>query len=304
MKRRTFVKNLSASTGFLLLPDITAWTAKPMFFDISLAEWSLRVPLRKGAISNLDFPEVARKQYDIGAVEYVSGFFEDKEQNQTYLKQLRQRAEDQGVDNALIMIDLYQYKTASPDPKERAKAVEMHKPWIDAAHFLGCHAVRVNGNGYDEKDRQGAADALADTLHKLADYGKGSDINVLVENHGGFSSDGKWLAGVMQQVNREQVGTLPDFGNNRIKDEERYDRYLLVEELMPYAQGVSAKTYDFEPDGTQGRVDVMRLMKIVKYAGFEGYVGIEFGGKLEEIGPQDGVSKTKRLLEEIGKQLS
>ena len=305
MKRREFVKKMQAGAGMLLLPDIgNFFTKENMFFDISLAEWSLRVPLRNGTMTNLDFPEVARKQYGIKAVEYVSGFFDGKEEDQNYLKELKQRSADQGVDNVLIMVDLWKYKTASPDKKERQTAIDMHKPWIDAAHFLGCHAIRINGNGYEGLDRQGAADAFADTLHQLADYGKDSDISIIVENHGGLSSDGKWLAGVMQQVNRESVGTLPDFGNLRIEEDKSYDRYLLVKELMPYAKGVSAKTFDFNRQGEETSMDMGRLMKIVKDAGFKGYVGIEFGGELKKISQKDGVAKTKKLLEKVGTQLS
>lgn len=305
MRRREFIKNLKAGAGLMLLPDLSAFITKEnIFFDISLAEWSLRVPLRNGEMTNLDFPEVARQQYGIKAVEYVSGFFDGKEKDQSYLKSLKQRAADQEVDNVLIMVDLWKYKTASPDKKERQQAIEMHKPWIDAAHFLDCHAIRINGNGYEGLDRQGAADAFADTLYQLADYGQGSDISIIVENHGGLSSDGKWLAGVMKQVNRSSVGTLPDFGNIRIEDDKTYDRYLLVEELMPYAKGVSAKTFDFNRQGKETSMDVGKLMKIVKDAGFKGYVGIEFGGELEKISKQDGVAKTKKLLEKVGTELS
>lgn len=305
MNRRAFIKSIQAGTGLMLLPDVSAlWKTGDMFFDISLAEWSLRVPLRNGTMTNLDFPEVARKKYGIQAVEYVSGFFNDKEQDKSYLSELKQRATDQDVENVLIMVDLWKYKTASPDKKERQQAIDMHKPWIDAAHYLGCHAIRINGNGYEGLDRQGAANAFADTLNQLADYGQGSDISIIVENHGGLSSDGKWLAGVMQQVGRGSVGTLPDFGNLSISDDERYDRYLLIKELMPYAKGVSAKTFDFNRKGQETSMDVARLMRIVKEAGFEGYVGIEFGGELEKISNKDGVAKTKKLLEKVGTQLS
>lgn len=296
---------MQASAGLMLLPDLSHLLKnEEIFFDISLAEWSLRVPLRNGTMTNLDFPEVARQRYGIRGLEYVSGFFNGKEQNQSYLKELKQRATDQDTENVLVMVDLWKYKTASPDQEERQQAIDMHKPWIDAAHFLGCHAIRINGNGYEGLDRQGAADAFADTLHKLADYGKGSNISIIVENHGGLSSDGKWLAGVMQQVNRDSVGTLPDFGNLNVSEDEEYDRYLLVEELMPYAKGVSAKTYNFNRKGEETSMDVGRLMRIVKDAGFKGYVGIEFGGKLEKIIRKDGVAKTKKLLEKVGEQLS
>ncbi|WKN31150.1 TIM barrel protein [Porifericola rhodea] len=304
MHRREFMKVMQAGAGLALLPDVSAIFKSSMFFEISLAEWSLRQPIRNGDMSNLDFPQVAKEKYGISAVEYVSGFFDGKEQDQAYLKKLNQRAADYDVDNVLIMVDLWKYKTASPNKSERKEAVEQHKPWIDAAHTLGCHAIRINANGYEGLERQAAADAFSETLYQLSDYGNGSDISVIVENHGGLSSDGKWLAGVMKQVNRENVGTLPDFGNLNISKDEQYDRYLLIEELMPYAKGVSAKTFDFTKNGEESSMDVSRLMQIVKDAGFKGYVGIEFGGKLEKISKKDGVASTKKLLEKVGSSLS
>ncbi|MEK6477877.1 sugar phosphate isomerase/epimerase family protein [Catalinimonas sp. 4WD22] len=304
MNRREFVKLMQAGTGIALMPDFSTLIKKPLFFDISLAEWSLRQPIWNGDMSNLDFPQIAKEKYGISAVEYVSSFFDGQEEDQNYLKELNQRADDQGVKNVLIMVDLWDYKTASPDVQERQTAIDKHKPWIDAAQTLGCHAIRVNANGYEGLEPEEAADVFADTLVKLSNYGKQADVKIIVENHGGLSSNGKWLAGVMKKVNRDNVGTLPDFGNINISDDEQYDRYLLLEELMPYAKGVSAKTLDFDSNGEESNMDISRLMRIVKDAGFKGYVGIEFGGKLEKIGNKDGVVSTKKLLEKVGSSLS
>ncbi|MDF9797558.1 sugar phosphate isomerase/epimerase [Catalinimonas alkaloidigena] len=304
MNRREFVKLMQAGTGVALMPDFSTLIKKPLFFDISLAEWSLRQPIRNGDMSNLDFPQIAREKYGISAVEYVSGFFEGREEDQNYLKELNQRADDQGVKNVLIMVDLWDFKTASPDVQERQTAIDKHKPWIDAAQTLGCHAIRINANGYEGLEPEEAADTFADTLTKLSDYGKQADISIIVENHGGLSSNGKWLAGVMKQVNTDNVGTLPDFGNIKVSDDEQYDRYLLIEELMPYAKGVSAKTFAFDKKGRESSMDISKLMKTVKDAGFKGYVGIEFGGELEKISDKDGVASTKKLLEKVGSSLS
>lgn len=304
MNRREFVKLMQAGTGLALMPDLSIFMKKSPFFNISLAEWSLREPIWNGDMSNLDFPQIAKEKYGISAVEYVSSFFEGKEEDQNYLKALNQRAADQGVKNVLIMVDLWDFKTASPDAQERIKAVDKHKPWVDAAHTLACHAIRINANGYEGLEPEEASKVFADTLHQLSDYGKQADISIIVENHGGLSSNGKWLAGVMKQVNKVNVGTLPDFGNLNISDHEQYDRYLLVEELMPYAKGVSAKTFAFDKKGEESSMDMSRLMQLVKDAGFNGYVGIEFGGKLEKIGSKDGVASTKKLLEKVGSSLS
>lgn len=303
MQRREFLNTAAtASLGALALPELLK--PSPLFFKMSLAEWSLRQPIRKGAITNLDFPRIAKEFYGIDAVEYVNQFFLDKVKDQAYLKELKQRANDSGVTNVLIMLDLWEYPTASPIEAERIKSAEKHYDWIDAAHTLGCHGVRINANGYEGKSHEEAADLFVDTLIRLSDYAKGMDMNIMVENHGSYSSNGQWLAMVMEKANRDNVGTLPDFGNLRISKNEEYDRYQLVEELMPYAKGVSAKSIEFNRAGKEANMDYERLMTTVKDAGFNGYVGIEFGGKLEEMHKTDGVMLTKKLLEKVGKQLS
>jgi sugar phosphate isomerase/epimerase len=303
MNRRLFLKNTTQATlGAMALPYMLK--DSPLFFKMSLAEWSLRQPLRKGEISNLDFPRVAKEFYGIDAVEYVNQFFMDKVKDQAYLKELKNRSDDLGVTNVMIMLDLWEYPTASPVEAERVKSAEKHYEWIDAAHALGCHGVRINANGYEGKEPEEAADLFVDTLIRLSDYAQAADMNIMVENHGNYSSNGKWLAMVMEKANRDNVGTLPDFGNLRISKDEEYDRYQLVEELMPYAKGVSAKAIEFNEKGEEANMDYTRLMSTVKDAGFNGYVGIEFGGELEAMHQNDGVMLTKKLLQRVGAQLS
>jgi sugar phosphate isomerase/epimerase len=268
------------------------WGVKKPFFKISLAEWSLHKTLFSGELTNLDFPETARKKFDIGAVEYVNQFFKDKANDQTYLKELLQRSRDNGIKNVLIMVD-GEGDLGSTDEKERLKAVENHYKWVEAAKFLGCHAIRVNaaGKGTAEVVQSAAVDGLG----RLSEFASGLGMNVVVENHGSYSSQGDWLASVMELVDRKNCGTLPDFGNF-----EDYDPYKAVEEMMPYAKGVSAKARNFDSNGLETKIDYERMLKIVKDAGFSGYIGIEYSGENEA----EGIKKTKLLLERTGIKLS
>ncbi len=263
-------------------------------FDISLAEWSLHRTLFSGKLSNLDFPAVTRNDYGLDAVEYVNQFFADKARDETYLAELKQRAADAGVRNLLIMID-GEGHLGDPDEAARGRAIENHHKWVEAAHFLGCHSIRVNAQSsgsYEEQQK-----LAADGLRRLSEFAGQAGLNVLVENHGGLSSNGAWLAGVIQAVGRDNCGTLPDFGNFRVSDQEEYDRYRGVEELMPFAKAVSAKSHDFDADGNEVHTDYRRMMQIVLSAGYRGYVGIEYeGGELPE---DEGIRATLKLLERV-----
>ncbi|GAB3711205.1 sugar phosphate isomerase/epimerase [Spirosoma flavus] len=301
--RRSFLKQAAGSlAGMALVPSTFALAESPkkMWFDISLAEWSLHKALFAKKITNLDFPGIARKEFDISIIEFVNQFFKDKAQDKTYLNDLLTRCKDNGITNHLIMID-GEGSLGAADAAERMKAVENHHKWVECAKYLGCKTIRVNAAGQGTAEE--VAKAAAESLSKLGEFAKPMNINIIVENHGGYSSNGQWLSGVMKQVNMKNVGTLPDFGNFCIKRgsngcEEQYDRYKGTQELMPFAKGVSAKTYDFDDSGNCVETDYSKILKIVKDSKFKGIAGIEYeGNKLDEY---EGIKKTKALLERIG----
>ncbi len=268
-------------------------------FRISLAEWSLHRALRAGEMDHLDFARAAVEDYGCEGVEYVNTFFFDKAQDRTYLAEMMMRAEDQGIPSLLIMCDS-EGRLGDPDGETRTTAVENHYKWLDAAQFLGCHSIRVNAaseGDFEEQQR-----LAADGLRRLCERGDEHGLNVIVENHGGLSSNGAWLAGVMELVDHPRCGTLPDFGNFRINVDQRYDPYTGVEELMPYAKAVSAKSYDFDTQGDETQLDYERLMRIVLDAGYRGYVGVEYEGS--ELSEPDGIRATKALLERVRDNLA
>ncbi len=271
-----------------------ASTADSPLFKISLAQWSLHKALFKGQINNLDFPKESKRTYGIEAVEYVNQFFKDKAKDYDYLAELNQRATDEGVTNVLIMCDGLG-KLGDPDKKARTTAIENHFPWVEAAKRLGCHSIRVNAaskGSYEEQQK-----LAVDGLSRLAEFAAQHELNVIVENHGGLSSNGEWLAGVMKTINRPNAGTLPDFGNFH-----DYDRYKGVEELMPFAKGVSAKSHDFDAQGNETKTDYRRMLKLVLDAGYRGYVGVEYEGKTSP--EPEGIKATKSLLEKVRDEMS
>jgi len=271
-------------------------------FKISLAQWSLHRSIRdQKKIDHLDFAKVAREEFEIEAVEYVNQFFKDKAKDESYLAEMKKRAADHGVKSLLIMID-GEGTIGAPDEAARAQTVENHKKWVDAAKFLGCHSIRVNaGSSGSFEEQQKLA---ADGLRRLSEYAAKADLNVLVENHGGLNSNGQWLAGVMKLVAMDNCGTLPDFGNFTISRGESpvvYDKYQGVEELMPFAKAVSAKSYDFDDSGNETTIDFRRMMKIVLDHGYNGYVGIEYEGR--NLGEFEGIRATRDLLVRLQAEL-
>ncbi|TFG64682.1 MAG: sugar phosphate isomerase/epimerase [Gemmatimonadales bacterium] len=263
-------------------------------FEISLAQWSVHRMLQSGQLDALAFPTFAREEFDFGAVEYVNTFFQDRARDHAYLGELRARAFDANVRSLLIMVDA-EGRLGDPDTSLRTEAVEKHYRWVEAAQFLGCHSIRVNAASVGSPDTQ--RDLAVDGLRRLTECAAGHDLNVIVENHGGVSSNGVWLAEVIRQVDHHRCGTLPDFGNFDLGNGESYDRYRGVQELMPFARAVSAKSYAFGTDGDETTIDFRRMMRIVLDAGYRGYVGIEFEG--DGLSEKEGIGATKSLLEAI-----
>jgi len=297
LDRRHFLKSAATVTaGFALPVGLSCEDKKKMEFKISLAEWSLHRMLYSGELDHLEFCEIAREQFDLDAVEYVNSFFFDKAEDFDYLKEMKNRANDHGVSSLLIMCD-NEGDLGDPNQKAREKAVENHFKWMEAAKFLGCHSIRVNAKSegtYEDQIR-----LASDGLRRLTEYGEKIGINTIVENHGGLSSNGKWLVSVMKEVDHPMCGTLPDFGNFKIKDGEWYDRYTGVDELMPYAKAVSAKSHSFNWKGNEINTDYKKMINIVLSAGYNGYIGIEFeGSEVDEI---EGVQLTKNLIEKVGR---
>ena len=310
-------------------------TTDPLF-RISLAEWSFHNALfnpelfksgwdafgdklkndydfvvANAQMTNMEFP-VKAAEMGFEGVEFVNTFFFDKAENAAYLAELKEQCATAGVQPLIIMCDA-EGELGNPNETARKQAVENHYKWVDAARALGCHSIRVNAQseGSYEEQQKLAADGLA----QLGDYADGKNINVIVENHGGLSSNGEWLAGVMKLADHPRVGTLPDFGNFCIQRpvpteenprpegcEEEYDRYEGVTELMPYAEAVSAKTHDFDEQGQEIHTDYERMMRIVLDAGYRGFVGVEYEGS--EMPEEEGILASKRLLEQVREKLA
>lgn len=323
-ERRKFIKQLGLGTvgaGLLTtLPEsLYAKSAMPMKYDISLAQFSLASEFFMGKHDTLEFPARAKNDFGVNIVEYVSMFFADKMNDATFFKELKMRTDDLGVKNHLIMVD--DQNIADLDKAKRDQAVESHYKFVDAAKILGCSSIRVNlGSIEQEGSAEEVADAALEGYSKLLEYGDQNEMDIIVENHGGHTSNGKWLVGIMKEVNHKRAGVLPDFGNfcvKRTKPEtmdiagymatkclEQYDMYQGIEELMPYAKGISAKTHKFDADGNETEMDFKRIFDIIKKSGFNGIVGIEYEGGLMHasglegyLSNEKGILATKKLIE-------
>ena len=303
MLRRNFIKK-----SLLTLPALTAIPSigfAEIPLKIGLAQWSLHRALKSKKLDNLDFAKTAKEKFDINVVEYVNVFFSDKAKNKDYLNEMKVRSVDVGVKNSLIMVD-GEGSLGDSSEKKRIKAIDNHKKWVEAANYIGCNHIRVNaaGNGTEAEVSKFASNSL----QKLGDFSKDFAINVIVENHGGYSSDAQWLVNVIENTKRENVGTLPDFGNFCVKSRPNklsswgglsgcaveYDKYKGVREMLPYAKSVSAKSINFNDQGNSIEIDFYKMMKIVKESGYSDFVSIEYEGTSHS--EEEGIMLTKKLM--------
>ncbi len=311
-RRKFLAQSALATATVAILPTTTLARefrkSENQDLNISLAQWSLHRALEESKIQAVDFAQIAKNSYDISAVEYVNQFYMDKASNEKFWSEMKDRANDVGVKSLLIMVD-NEGELGNPKDDERKTAVENHFKWIDAAKILGCHSIRVNAFGKGTEPELQAA--LIDGLGNLAEYGERQKINVLVENHGFHTSDGKFMVKVLQQVDNPFLGTLPDFGNwclgkqwgstENNDCENVYDRYEGVADFLPYAKGVSAKSYAFDSEGNETIIDYRKMLQLVKDSVFDGYIGIEFeGANMDE---PEGIRATKSLIAKVWPEL-
>lgn len=304
MKRRTFINRALWGTGSLL--SYPAWS-QPIHLSqtrpkISLAQWSLHRAYEADERNPVDFAMTASDEFGINAVEYVAGFYSEQANDLSFWQDMNKRAEDAGVENLLIMVD-GEGLLGDENEKARQAAVKNHYKWVDAAKALNCHSIRVNAFGND--DRSKFRNALMKSLSTLCGYAADKNIDIIIENHGLFSSEAPFIAGIIKELNLGNLGTLPDFGNwctsvqwgsiFRGECEEAYDKYEGVKAYMPFARGVSAKSYDFAEDGSQPLIDYQKMFRIVKAAGYTGFVGVEYEGN--NLSEEDGIRATKKLIE-------
>mgnify|MGYP006148625501 FL=1 len=311
MYRRKFLKNSTLLLPLFSCGNLYNSFESKLFFEIGLAQWSFNRAIKSGEMDNLDFVKVAKEKFDIKVVEYVNQFFFNKAKDKTYLKEMLKISDDLGVKNYLIMID-DEGDLGDTNKQKRLLAIENHKKWVEAANVLGCDNIRVNAQGFGSEVE--VAKSATESLSLLGQFSKPFNIDIIVENHGGYSSNAKWLVDVIKNTKQSNVGTLPDFGNFCVKSkvdqlsdwgsssegcEYEYDRYLGVEEMMPFARSVSAKSYEFDDDGNSIEIDYYKMLKIIKDFGYNGYISIEYEG--EKYSEYEGILLTKKLLEKAGR---
>jgi sugar phosphate isomerase/epimerase len=303
LARRDVLRFAAAAAAAGWSRGLFAQPGRPPLFEISLAQWSLnKAFFGRGGVEKRDpkdFAKISKEEFDIDAIEYVNQFYKDKKGDDATLHELKKRADDVGVKSLLIMCD-GEGALGDADEKKRQQAVENHFRWVEWAKYLGCHSIRVNAASSGSYWEQVAR--AADGLRHLSEFGAQHGIGVIVENHGGLSSNGQWLAEVMRRVNHRNCGTLPDFGNFRVLPNVEYHRYRGVEELMPFAKGVSAKSHEFNDKGEEVHTDYRKMLKIVLSFGYRGYIGIEYEGS--QLSEPDGIRATKKLLETVRAELS
>lgn len=300
MKRRTFIWNSVMGATALAATPLIASTASQKALQISLAQWSLHRSINDGILDPVDFASIAMEKYKIDAVEYVNSFYLDRATDEKFWNQMKSHSADAGVKNLVLMVD-DEGDLGTANEKERKKSVENHYKWVHAARILGCHTMRVNAFG--DSDREIYRASIMDGMAMLADYAAKLKINIVIENHGLFSSDAALIAGIIKEVNRPNFGALPDFGNwclsakwgtTQGECDKVYDRYKGLAELLPYAKAVSAKSYNFNEKGEDTKIDYFKMMKIVKESDYNGYIGIEYEGM--EKGEHEGILITKKLM--------
>jgi len=309
--RRTFIQKTSLAAAAISMPTFYACGNKSenSMPKISLAQWSLNRAFFGKTLDPINFASIAKKDYGISAIEYVNQFYADNAKNEKFWGEMATRASDAGVESLIMMVD-EEEKLGDINTTKRKKAVEDHYKWVHAAKILGCHSIRVNAFGAGSLEELKAS--LTDGLSQLTEYAAKEKINVILENHGLHTSNADFMVDIIHTVNNPYLGTLPDFGNWCLNAEwgstqtskncsDIYAPEKGIAKILPFAKGVSAKSYAFDTAGFETVINYPELLQLVKNSGFNGHIGIEFEG--ENISEPEGIMTTKALIEKVWKSL-
>ena len=303
MKRRNFIQTSLFGAAALSVNPLIRSCTSPKALKISLAQWSLHRAFWESKLDPVDFASISMDTYGIDAVEYVNGFYKESAEDESFWQKMKERSDGAGVQNLVMMVD-DEGDLGTADAELRKQAVLNHHKWVHAARILGCHSVRVNAFG--DPDREIYRESIMDGMSRLAEYAAKSDVHIVIENHGLFSSDAALIAGIIEEVNMPNFGAFPDFGNwclsakwgsTQGECDEAYDRYQGVAELLPHARAVSAKSYNFNEKGEDRKIDYYKMLKIVKDSAYNGHIGIEYEGT--EKGEHEGILMTRALMEKV-----
>ena len=287
MNRRDFLEKTAVlGAAGLITPVMTLLpvnqstaAAAPAKDDISLAQWALVEEMRAGKWKNLDFPRIAREDFDLNGIEFVNTLFETPTEG--YLKKLKQHAANHGVSMILIMVD-DEGDGCGATMAERKQFDINHRKWVDIAHYLGCHAIRTNCRGPEGVDKKEALKWASESYNMLLRYAADSGINIVIENHGGVSNDPDWMVVLMKEVNNPAFGTYPDWR----RPGAEFDNYAYLQKTLPWAKGMS---YRNQPDDEL----TVKMIRLSKEGGYKGWYGIESSGR-EEI--KKGIGLLKQHL--------
>jgi len=283
--RRNFLeKSLVAGAAGMVTPSVigSAFSkASPRLVkdDISLAQWALVEEVNAGKWKTHDFAKVARNDFGLNGIEFVNTLFEVTTVG--YLNKLKKNADENGVKMVLIMVD-DEGDGCSATKEERHQFEINHRKWIDAAHYLGCHAIRTNCRGPVNVSKDEALKFASETYQMMMEYAVPAKIQVLIENHGGVSNDADWMVSLMNEVNNPWFGSYPDWR----RPSDNFDNIAYLQKMLPYAGGMSYRNQPTEEL-------TAKMIRMAKESGYRGWYGIESSGR-EEI--KKGIELLKKYL--------
>lgn len=211
------------------------------------------------------------------------------DESNSALQRIKQRAFRHGLD--LCGFSTHQ-SFISPDPDERQRNVEHTIRCIELAYALGIPTIRVNTGrwgtsgsfdelmankgieprleGYTDDDGFGwVEEGLTKCLPRAEECG----VVLGLENHWGLGRTAEGVLRILHDIDSPWLRATLDTGNFL---ERTYEQ---MEMLAPYAVLVQAKTYYGGGTWYSLDLDYNRIAGILRQAGYQGYVSLEFEGR-------------------------
>ncbi len=256
-------------------------------YTIGLSMYSLRNLFKDGSLKPLDYPDFAKKTFGVTEIDiWDGGFPEDKRNDPEFYKELKARADKAGTNIFLVMAGAVNAEGETAE--ERKTGGDEQRRYVDHADILGSKFVRVFLKAPEGK-RKDAINKSIEALTPLADYAKEKGVKLVIEPGASqWARDGHFLAALARQMDHPACRLMPDFG-------KLSDPYCGTVAMMPYADSVSAKSWNFDEEGNEKSLSYFRLIRSLNDVEYDQIIAVEYEG--EEMSPVEGVKATIKLLE-------
>lgn len=286
-RRRFLITSLAGLATPAILPSGNALAADSDRFELSIHQYSLRKLFQQGQLDTFAYPKFVHENFGFTSIEFAVEFCQQLYADPAKGRSLADESQKLGIRHRALLCGAKPALDAA-SRSERKAAVQDHLKWAKVATELRCDFIRVRAG--TEGNRQQQLEHAASGIGALCDQLSDAPVSVLVENITGHSRDADWMVALVERVGKDRLGLIADFGNFE------GDIYAGMKKLLPYTKSICTKSWEFDAQGNETKIDFQKMMNVINESSFRGCIAIEYLGDDPVAGVQQTATLVKRFM--------